>query len=322
MSHQTFKKLLQRYLHGSCTAEEKRIVERWYDLLPDEERQSLGQDDYEAIEERLWEKVSSATVLSRRKYPAKRITQFWSAAATILVLPFLLFLFIKSERSIKHVYNESLDTLRVNLPDGSIVKLLGGSHVSYSSDFSPRKICLQGSALFDVTTDKLNPFRVTHGFMTTEVLGTEFLIRDNDDTNESEVIVYSGKVQVEQTCRDVSLTKRLFTSSAKPVQLNTNEKAIFHKRREILEATIVEQPKPVISDRALFEHVRYRAVNLAMLASKLSKMYALDIQVDATHSQTTFTGNLDNLGLFEQLDMICAVTSTRYVVQNRKISIL
>ncbi|MCL7987871.1 FecR domain-containing protein [Sphingobacterium sp. lm-10] len=320
MSRKQFKDILQRYLQGTCTLDETRMIEKWYDMLPEKEKLSLSKEDYQAMEERLWQKISQATPISKPIIKMPKKSSNWIAVAAAILLPVLVFTFWWPASPLEVVSNAGTDTLQVDLPDGSTIRLLQGARLSYTANFSPRKVALVGSAIFHVASDPLRPFSVLHGKMTTEVLGTEFLIQDMD-TDESEVIVYSGKVQVTHTCRDVSLVQRIFTKP-RPVELTINHRAVFNKKRETLQATIVEKPKVVVTDQAILAQVRYQAVDLAVLANKLSKIYELDIRVTPPHRSTTFTGDLDNLTLFEQLDLICAVTATRYVIHDRKISIL
>lgn len=320
MSRKQFQAILQRYLQGTCTPEEARMVENWYDSLPDNEKLSLDEEYYEEMEAHLWYKISQATRPSISVLKFGNKTSRWITAAAAILLPVLLFTYWLPAAPLEIVHNDGADTLRVNLPDGSMIQLLQGGSLSYMADFSPRKVSLTGSAVFDVISDPLRPFSVLHGKMTTEVLGTKFLIQDRD-AEESEVIVYSGKVHVTHSCRDLSFVQRIFTKT-QPIELTSNHRAVFNKKRETLNATIVEKPKPVVIDKALLAQVRYQAIDLPKLANTLSKIYELDIRVNPTHTSTTFTGDLDNLSLFEQLDLICAVTDTRYVIQDRKISIL
>ncbi|MFD2741913.1 MULTISPECIES: FecR family protein [Sphingobacterium] len=322
MSRKQFQAILQRYLQKTCTPDEARMVQQWYDSLPEKDKLSFREEDYQAMEERLWLKISRST---EKPQPIIRIptkNYRWIAVAATLLLPILVFTFWQPAEPLETVCNDGTDTVRVGLPDGSIIQLLQGGRLSYLSDFSQRSVSLEGSAIFDITNDPLRPFRVLHGKMTTEALGTHFLIQDTDK-ERSEVIVFSGKVHVSQTCHDTALPMRLFTkSSTNNLTLATNHRAVFNKKRETLHATIVEKPKPVVLDKALLAQVRYQAIDLSKLANKLSKIYELDIRVTPTHQSTTFTGDLDNLTLFEQLDLICAVTATRYVIKDRQISIL
>ncbi len=321
MSHEEFRQLLKRYVQGTCTPEERERVARWYNMLPDKQSMPLTEEQYDVMEERLWQRVCRQTEENPPRTLLLKNTKqrWWTSAAAAVLLLMLLFTWFTPQPSVQWVHNPDADTLRVDLPDGSVVQLMRGGQLSYSMSSSNRDLTLKGSALFDVASDSLRPFSIAHGKMMTQVLGTEFLIADSG-ADESEVIVYSGKVLVKQACSDAPLIKKVFTKP-KSVQLSSNERALINTKRETLEATIVARPMPVVPNPKLLQSIRFEAVQLGRLAHKLSKIYALDIQVVSKHANTTFTGNLDNMSLFEQLDLICAVTATQYLVQDRKISI-
>lgn len=101
-------------------------------------------------------------------------------------------------------YNWSNDTMvaagdtnkLVRLPDQSSVLLRAGSSLKYSTKFDSekREVELTGEAFFQVQRNEHQPFSVTTGNSTVTVLGTSFLVRSTDKTDE--VVVVTGKVSV------------------------------------------------------------------------------------------------------------------------------
>jgi ferric-dicitrate binding protein FerR (iron transport regulator) len=95
------------------------------------------------------------------------------------------------------------DTKRVVLPDGSQVWLNESSTIAYDDDFSQRRmVVLDGEAFFEVTKERLSPFRVTAGEMVVEVLGTEFGVRGRAGEQISEVMLTNGSVRVAPNGRE------------------------------------------------------------------------------------------------------------------------
>ncbi len=82
----------------------------------------------------------------------------------------------------------------IQLPDGSVVTLKGGSSISYDGNFGKkfRDIRLTGEALFDVKHNAAVPFRVLSGASMVLVTGTRFSVRQEDDNVK--VSVLSGTV--------------------------------------------------------------------------------------------------------------------------------
>jgi hypothetical protein len=54
MSKEAFYRLLERYQQGTCTEEEKRIVEQWYGILDDHELPAITEGELSAIDARQW----------------------------------------------------------------------------------------------------------------------------------------------------------------------------------------------------------------------------------------------------------------------------
>src|SRR5690606_22174812 len=85
---------------------------------------------------------------------------------------------------------------KVRLPDGSVVSLFHDTNIQVAENFSENRLVkLSGEAFFEVKRDTLHPFRVESANLTTEVLGTSFLIKNLADQEEI-VAVKTGLVKV------------------------------------------------------------------------------------------------------------------------------
>jgi ferric-dicitrate binding protein FerR (iron transport regulator) len=87
------------------------------------------------------------------------------------------------------------DNLQLSLPDGSRVWLRKGAILRYPSRFEARlrQVQLRGEAFFQPASDPSRPFQVSTAHATIEDIGTTFLVRDEDSSDE--VLVISGKVK-------------------------------------------------------------------------------------------------------------------------------
>jgi transmembrane sensor len=90
----------------------------------------------------------------------------------------------------------------INLPDGSVVTLKGGSALTYRSDFGSgaREVILNGEALFEVVPDKVHPFKVYTGESVVVVTGTRFTVRE--EKGIVKVSVMTGHVILTNTGKD------------------------------------------------------------------------------------------------------------------------
>lgn len=96
----------------------------------------------------------------------------------------------------------------INLPDGSVVTLNRNSELSFPEGFDDdsRKVELRGEAFFNIVPDPSLPFIVDAGNARIKVLGTSFnVISDNQD-NETEVFVKTGRVMLYKPAGDANIT--------------------------------------------------------------------------------------------------------------------
>jgi transmembrane sensor len=84
------------------------------------------------------------------------------------------------------------------LPDGSNISIKEKSSIVYNEKYnqSERRVKLKGEAYFVVKPIKEKPFIVDAGNITVKVLGTSFLVKNDEKKKLSEVIVSEGTVLV------------------------------------------------------------------------------------------------------------------------------
>ena len=121
------------------------------------------------------------------------------------------------------IYNDSLElnelvyhTLKVPygkrfnilFSDGSKVSLNSGSILRYPVKFlsnQKREVFLQGEAYFDVAEDKSNLFVVNSEGINVEVHGTKFMVKNYSEDSNSDIILVSGSVKIQNSLNKISL---------------------------------------------------------------------------------------------------------------------
>ena len=121
------------------------------------------------------------------------------------------------------IYNDSLElnelvyhTLKVPygkrfnilFSDGSKVSLNSGSILKYPVKFlsnQKREVFLQGEAYFDVAEDKSNLFVVNSEGINVEVHGTKFMVKNYSEDSNSDIILVSGSVKIQNSLNKISL---------------------------------------------------------------------------------------------------------------------
>lgn len=135
---------------------------------------------------RLWRNVAAAAVIlittsvfSYRAYlasPINNTTQVW-----------------------QHYAAGKGEFKKILLPDSSVIHLRPGSKIAIAQPFiqQTRQLKLEtGEVYFEVSHDPVHPFLVTAGPITTEVLGTKFIINNDALSADIRVSLLSGKVAV------------------------------------------------------------------------------------------------------------------------------
>jgi transmembrane sensor len=60
MDRIAFRELLIRYINGTAAAEEKSLIDHWYELLYDNKRPALKQTELDNIEQEMWAYIEKA----------------------------------------------------------------------------------------------------------------------------------------------------------------------------------------------------------------------------------------------------------------------
>ncbi len=122
---------------------------------------------------------------------------------------------------------------KVDLPDGSTVFLNVASRLEIPADYSPqnRTVTLDGEAFFTVEHGSHAPFRVVTRHSTTDVLGTEFSVREYATDSSAVVAVESGRVQSALRDRRVDGAMRII-SAGERMQILASGSVITGKVRD------------------------------------------------------------------------------------------
>ncbi|QNL49152.1 FecR family protein [Olivibacter sp. SDN3] len=342
MSRRDFHQLLLRYLSGECSAKEKEWIDSWYDELNKEFKGDKASIDLNSLEKELWEKINQQTQPSSSSKTislSKTINfpKIWLVAASCSVLLLSTLWFVQKRLEeyptdasfVSNVPTNEITTIRndtdsvslVVLPDSSTIKLFAKASLRYAATFlDNREVHVTGDAYFQVKANASRPFYVFHNTTITKVLGTSFLIRKMPGKETEEITVFSGKVEVIDNSRRKNVLKRVLSKPEK-VQLTTNHRAVLDDAKGRLEEGIAAHPVPVSPTILSSVSLNFTEITLHELSSRLEAIYGLPISLDPSLTNTTFTGDIQDMSLFDQLDIICEVTQTNYTVKGKKILI-
>lgn len=320
-------KLIEKYLEGKCTDEERVVVESLYASLGDKppiDCPELPSEDIEARANRILRSVHAHMQITGESIEYS--SPFWryaGIAASLVVLLTVGYYFIKpepiqdataTERTIEAftvVENATAGNKRVILPDGSIVRMSPQSEIRYAlqNNGPARELYLEGEAYFDVAHDASRPFYVYAGNVVTKVLGTSFIVRARGEDEKVTVSVKTGKVSVYS--RKASHKKTVLTPNQEAVYDNATDLVATQER-----ATKTDDQEPGLAE------MHFDETPIPQVLEMLAKTYSIEIIFNKnTLSGCVLTSSFYEEGLYDRIDVICTAIGATYDIADAQIII-
>jgi transmembrane sensor len=326
------KELLKKYLEGSATPEEEKLVGNWY--------ASLGNDNnndqvhlLEAERRRLrnfyWNSLKSKIGQSENKsfgfWP--NLTRLAAAiGAIILVSLYVIPSYVpdsdllqeQAPVSMKEIFNNTHTNRKISLPDSSGVLLFPGSRLQYSDEFdlNERKIFLSGQAFFEISHDPAKPFYVFANEVVAKVLGTSFSVIAYPEDISIRVEVKTGKVSVY-----ANPEKKLVLPTEEKVILTPNQQAVYTRDTKKVSRMLVKDPQMIIAEEEV-KKIRFEGAPVPEIFIALEKMYGVDIVFEEeVFSNCSITTSVSGKDLYERVDVICEIIGATYTVEDTRVLI-
>jgi hypothetical protein len=157
---------------------------------------------------------------------------------------------------------------------------------------------------------------VYSGGLVTEVLGTSFRIKPKPNSNTIEVSVQKGKVSV------YASENKKTGSKLNGVILTTNQKVIFDTEQKTIRQGIVEAPIIIPLEFPKTEFV-FEEETIENLIKTLENAYGVEILVSNSNLKLcVFTGDLNNLSLYRQLEFVCGTINAQYEIRGSTVFIV
>ncbi|SEI54635.1 FecR family protein [Dyadobacter sp. SG02] len=346
MSYDEIENLLLKYREGRCTPAEKDRIHEWYDQVQSGAPQTeLSDTEKSILKARMWNAIQQerkSPEKTRTFLPRPVILRMFASVAAVLIVSLSLFYFF-SDKPASHAAvagkllleakgeglistaNNTTRPMRIRLADSSEVTLAPGAGLTYPRKFlaGKREVQLQGDAFFNITKDSQRPFFVYSGKLVTRVLGTSFWVKEGGEAHQMQVEVVCGKVSVFEnesidTPEPSSGARHQFN---KGVILTPNQRVTYFEESGHLMTSLVDQPVLLTAHAALPPAI-YKNMAMPEIFQRLEDAYGVDIVVSGEAvNECTFTGDLTNMSLFDQLDLICQSNDGSYQVQGTRILI-
>ncbi len=237
MQKSDFDQLMERYVTGKVSEQERKKIEAWLDVMKTEDNTDLELSDED--EARIFQKLTSSqttvddVVALRPKRKARLDRWMLRIAASLVivsVVSYTVWYFTAStENQLEVVSKNGVEKIILN--DGSLVWMHGESKVMYYEKQSDgaRYATFEGEALFEVVKDEKHPFIVQCGDVKVKVLGTSFSIKTNPE--HVELTVLTGKVNLSSSANTEGIDvlpqeKVIYKSNGEFEKLSTNQQEI------------------------------------------------------------------------------------------------
>lgn len=346
MSQYEFDQLLQKYVAGSCTQQEEKIVLEWYKQLAAKSSITLSESEKAAINKKIWSQISSHSTDAKKLQASSSARIFtlqpWYkvavAVAIVAIVTVGIVYFINEKasspsltaipsekyRGLVSSENRSSENKTVMLRDSSVVTLYPQSTLFYPAEFSAgsREVYLEGNAFFDIVKDSTKHFIVHSGGLLTEVLGTSFEVVKDPQTNKVQVSVVTGKVAVYDTLLALKGSKG--NDLVKGIIITPNQKIVYNPANNKYITSLVDEPKPVLenTDSIPAEKFVFDDAYLSEVVQSVQDLYGIVIEFEtAASGNCHFTGDISSYDLYKKLDIICQSIHTSYEVRGTKILI-
>lgn len=329
MSYDEIENLLLKYREGKCTPAERERIHAWYDQVQSGAPQpELSDSEKSVLKARMWraiqhERKTAGRIRAFLPRLSPVVVRMFASVAAVLIVS--LWLLEANREGPVSTTNNTTQPMLVKLGDSSEVTLAPGAGLTYARQFSAskREVQLKGDAFFNITKDSLRPFFMYSGKLVTRVLGTSFSVKEGKKERQMQVEVVSGKVSVFENEHIGSRepASQMKHPLRKGVILTPNQRVTYFEESGHLTTSLVDKPV-LLSTRGELPPAIFKNLVLPEVIQWLEDAYGVDIVVSGEAvSECRFTGDLTNMSLFDQLDLICQSNDGSYQVQGTRILI-
>jgi len=342
MDQRTLQKILQRYLKGKASEEEKRIVDAFYEASG-KNPSLVGEGERDALQHRYWSVISSHILNTKnnrsaiglpatvRTHNAVRYSLGIAASLLLLVISYSVFRDVRKSEPSQNVTgirpavpiwttldNPGSSVKQFDLPDGSRVSLEPQSQLKYQPAFdqTKREVFLEGEAHFEIAHNKERPFLVHAREVTTTVLGTSFRVKAFEGDKSIMVAVQTGRVSVRAPRSD-----KHNNTLKDEIILTPNQQIVYNKTAGTLQRSIVAEPKPLPAEEKT-RRMRFEEAPVVDIFHALERVYGVDILFDKNRfASCVLTTSISDGGIYNRLDIICEAIGAEYEINEGQIMI-
>lgn len=310
-----FDLLMQRYLEGKASDQERAKMEAWLDVM--KTKNSTELELSAADEERLFQKITNPSsnineVISFQPKQENKgggtrwALQIAAALLIIVTVSYVLWNYLNREVAPLQITSQN-GVEKIILMDGTIVWLQQGSKLAYfeKKQDGTRNTEFQGEALFEVAKDASHPFIIKCGDVSLKVLGTSFSLKAVKDSVRLSVL--TGKVNISSAVSKLNL------------DVEANQKIIL-ANNEIEKLQLVSGDIAALTTNTEYD-MSFDNSTMGDAIEKISKKFNVEIVANQQISKCRITANFTDHSLESTLELITEVLDVKYYQKGNAITL-
>lgn len=265
----TFKNIIRRFLQGTASKEDEKILENFENQMIKKSSKSISFSD--ETKEQIYQNVSTE-IFNRAETPFN--WKRWAVVASFFILlgsGFLYFILnddmAKKEQSLEYITitTQKNEKREILLEDGTQITLYDKSSLIFPKKFSAniRSVSLSGEAFFEVTKNQQKPFIVISENIQTQVFGTSFNVEAYQKQKNIKITLTSGKIAVQ--------------SSDSQQILSPGEQLIYDKSSKKMISKKIDLEDFLDMKNGI---LRFDSATLSEVAEKLEEFYNIKISLN------------------------------------------
>ncbi len=315
MQKTEFDQLMERYVTGKVSEQERKKIEAWLDVMKTEDNTDLELSDVD--EARIFQKLTSSITTvedvvamkpKRKIRPDQWMIRIAASLVMVSLLSYAVWYFTASREHLLEVVSKN-GVEKIILNDGSLVWLRGESKVIYyeKPDEGARYTTFQGEALFEVAKDASHPFIVQCGDVKVKVLGTSFSIKTG--TEQVELTVLTGKVNLSSS------------ANTEGIDVQPQEKIVYKSNGEFEKLTASHQEITSITVNTDY-NMQFTNAGMDEVVDKLESKFNVSVKLsDKRIRNCKITMDFTDQSLEKSLQLISEVLDVTYRIQDKTVTI-
>ena len=315
MEKSDFDLLMERYVTGKVSEQERVKIEAWLDAMGAEDNTDLelSKEEEDRIFQKLTDSLTSVEDVVALKPKRKTRPDQWMiriAASLVIVslVSYAVWYFTMSSKyQLEVVAKNGVEKIILN--DGSLVWLRGESKVLYyeKPDEGARYTTFQGEALFEVAKDASHPFIVQCGEVKVSVLGTSFNIKTGVD--QVELTVLTGKVNLSSA------------ANTEGVDVLPQEKIIYKSNGEFEKLSTSSQEITSLTVNTDY-NMQFTNTGMDEVVNRLESKFNVSVKLsDKRIRNCKITMDFTDQSLEKSLQLISEVLDVTYSIQDKTVTL-